>query len=99
MTLYSFIPTQVMMLMKLTSLMYVMNKNHTLNNLIILEFISISTSSIALKAIGWMSMEIFIMLFILIILITESILGLSLLINMIRTHGNDYMKTSAITTF
>nr|QCW07968.1 NADH dehydrogenase subunit 4L [Aleyrodidae sp. JXCHN01] len=97
--MYSFMPMQMMVVVKLAGLMYIMNKNHILNNLILIEFISVSSTGIALKSISYMSMEIYVMLFILIILITESILGLSLLINMIRTHGNDYMKTSAITAF
>nr|UIF91936.1 NADH dehydrogenase subunit 4L [Crenidorsum sp.] len=92
-------PTQMMIMIKLMALMYIMNKNHILNNLVIIEFISIAAMGIVLKTISWVDMEIYIMLFILIILITESILGLSLLINMIRTHGNDYMKTSSITLF
>nr|YP_010999050.1 NADH dehydrogenase subunit 4L [Pealius mori]WPM91808.1 NADH dehydrogenase subunit 4L [Pealius mori]CAD5105725.1 NADH dehydrogenase subunit 4L [Pealius mori] len=86
------------MVLMLTFL-YVFNKYHVFNNLIIAEFIVISILFYIFKMIFLMKMENYTVMFILIIMITESVLGLSLMVNLIRTHSNDFMKSMTIIKF
>nr|YP_010254923.1 NADH dehydrogenase subunit 4L [Pealius machili]QUA05862.1 NADH dehydrogenase subunit 4L [Pealius machili] len=79
--------------------LYMFNKYHVFNNLIIAEFIVISILFYLFKMIFMMKMENYTIMFILIVMITESVLGLSLMVNLIRTHSNDFMKTMTIIKF
>nr|YP_009227726.1 NADH dehydrogenase subunit 4L [Aleurocanthus spiniferus]AHY04221.1 NADH dehydrogenase subunit 4L [Aleurocanthus spiniferus] len=81
---------------KFTLIIYSMNKTHTINNLIMLEFAVMSTSLFMFMNLVNMNNELYLMFFFLILMITESILGLSILILMIRTHSNDYLKSASV---
>nr|AOS49775.1 NADH dehydrogenase subunit 4L [Aleurocanthus camelliae] len=81
---------------KYTLIIYSMNKTHTINNLIMLEFVVMATSFFMFMNLANMNNELYLMFFFLILMITESILGLSILIMMIRTHSNDYLKSASV---
>nr|AAV40848.1 NADH dehydrogenase subunit 4L [Vasdavidius concursus] len=80
-------------------ILFAFSKYHIMNNLIILEFIVVSMSASMLLMMKCLETENFTILFIMIIMIMESVLGLSLLINMIRTHSNDYVKSISMSKF
>lgn len=79
--------------------LYIFNKYHVFNNLIIAEFIVISILFYLFKMIFIIKIENYTIIFILIVIITERVLGLSLIVNLIRTHSNDFIKTITIIKF
>nr|YP_010128470.1 NADH dehydrogenase subunit 4L [Aleyrodes shizuokensis]QPO06180.1 NADH dehydrogenase subunit 4L [Aleyrodes shizuokensis] len=79
--------------------LYMFLKNHIINNLIIIEYLIILTILIMFNMLMIMKMENFLILYLLITAISESIIGLSMLISMIRTHSNDFMKSLSVMKF
>nr|QPB46186.1 NADH dehydrogenase subunit 4L [Bemisia tabaci] len=88
--------TEMIMPITLMFLIYLISKVHIINSLIIIEYISVMVVVSMMTFIKIMSLENHNMLYFMILLITESVLGLSILISMIRTHGNDFLKCSAV---
>nr|AXI98606.1 NADH dehydrogenase subunit 4L [Pseudoniphargus longipes] len=74
------------------SVMFVLNYNHLLNSLLSLEFISSSVFFLMAMKFSGFSEEIF-SLYFLVMLVCESVLGLSLLIISIYSYSFDYMKS------
>nr|APL97254.1 NADH dehydrogenase subunit 4L [Linevichella vortex] len=71
---------------------FIMNYSHFLNSLLSLEFL-------ALSVYWWLSLSLFsihsdflLVLFYLCVSVCEGVLGLSLLISSVYSHGSDYMK-------
>nr|ALR69336.1 NADH dehydrogenase subunit 4L [Bemisia tabaci]ATJ03340.1 NADH dehydrogenase subunit 4L [Bemisia tabaci] len=77
-------------------MIYLINKAHIINSLIIIEYISLMVIISMTLFIKIMNLENHNILYFMILLITESVIGLSILISMIRTHGNDFMKSSTV---
>nr|ALR69426.1 NADH dehydrogenase subunit 4L [Bemisia tabaci] len=77
-------------------LIFLISKMHIINSIIIIEYISIMLIVSMMIFVKLVNLENHNILYFLILLITESVLGLSILISMIRTHGNDFMKSSAV---
>nr|AXI98593.1 NADH dehydrogenase subunit 4L [Pseudoniphargus grandis] len=71
---------------------FVFNYSHLLNSLLSLEFISSSVFFLMAVKFSGLSEEIF-SLYFLVMLVCESVLGLSLLIISIYSHSTDYMKS------
>nr|ARJ63879.1 NADH dehydrogenase subunit 4L [Bemisia emiliae] len=78
-------------------MLYLINKTHIINSLIIIEYITLMVLVLMTLLIKIMNLENHNILYFIILLVTESVVGLSILIGMIRTHGNDFMKSSAVT--
>nr|CTP93716.1 NADH dehydrogenase subunit 4L [Pseudoniphargus gorbeanus] len=70
---------------------FVFNYFHLLNSLLSLEFVSLSIFLIMIYVFSGLSEEIF-SLYFLIMLVCESVLGLSLLIVSVYSYSYDYMK-------
>lgn len=71
---------------------FVSNRKHLLNALLRLEFIMLGIfwfMTIFLRRVG---NEIYLTLFFLTLVACEGALGLSLLVSVVRTHGNDYFN-------
>nr|ALR69298.1 NADH dehydrogenase subunit 4L [Bemisia tabaci] len=77
-------------------MLYLITKTHIINSLIIIEYITLMVLISMTLLIKTMNLENHNILYFIILLVTESVIGLSILISMIRTHGNDFMKSSAV---
>nr|YP_009513824.1 NADH dehydrogenase subunit 4L [Pseudoniphargus carpalis]AXH38202.1 NADH dehydrogenase subunit 4L [Pseudoniphargus carpalis] len=74
------------------SISFLLNYSHLLNSLLSLEFISSGIFFLMVMKFSGLSEEIF-SLYFLVILVCESVLGLSLLITSIYGYSLDYMKS------
>nr|QJD22452.1 NADH dehydrogenase subunit 4L [Haustorioides koreanus] len=72
---------------------FVLNYSHLLNSLLSLEMISVSIYLMVSMIFLTMGLDLFYLLYFLIMVVSEGVLGLSLLIVMTYTHGEDYLKT------
>nr|AXI98775.1 NADH dehydrogenase subunit 4L [Pseudoniphargus sp. 2-Canaries] len=70
---------------------FLLNYSHLLNNLLSLEYASSGVFFFMVTKFSGLSEEIF-SLYFLVMLVCESVLGLSLLIVSIYSYGSDYMK-------
>nr|ALR69400.1 NADH dehydrogenase subunit 4L [Bemisia tabaci]ATJ03288.1 NADH dehydrogenase subunit 4L [Bemisia tabaci]AXE73231.1 NADH dehydrogenase subunit 4L [Bemisia tabaci]AXE73244.1 NADH dehydrogenase subunit 4L [Bemisia tabaci]AXI95941.1 NADH dehydrogenase subunit 4L [Bemisia tabaci] len=77
-------------------MIYLVSKMNMISSLIMIEYISIMVIITMMILIKTVNMENHNVLYFIILMITESVLGLSILISMIRTHGNDFMKSSSV---
>nr|APX40131.1 NADH dehydrogenase subunit 4L [Chaetocnema arida] len=75
------------------TLSFVLNRKHLLLMLLSLEFIVVSLYLMMYIYMGMMNYEYFFLMIFLIMSVCEGVLGLSLLIMMVRIHGNDYLLT------
>jgi NADH:ubiquinone oxidoreductase subunit K len=72
---------------------FILNYGHLLNSLLALELLSVALYlfiSIVFRVIG---RELFYLLFFLVLVVCEGVLGLSLLIFLTHRHGEDYFKS------
>ncbi|YP_009663658.1 NADH dehydrogenase subunit 4L (mitochondrion) [Diorhabda carinulata] len=74
-------------------LMFVLNRKHLLMMLLSLEFIVISLYFSLFLYLSNMTYEYFFSMIYLTMSVCEGALGLSMLILMVRVHGNDYITT------
>nr|YP_009564676.1 NADH dehydrogenase subunit 4L [Chaetocnema pelagica]QAY82063.1 NADH dehydrogenase subunit 4L [Chaetocnema pelagica] len=74
-------------------LSFVLNRKHLLLMLLSLEFIVISLYLNMFIYLSMMSYEFYFLMIFLTMSVCEGALGLSLLIMMVRIHGNDYILT------
>nr|AXS65797.1 NADH dehydrogenase subunit 4L [Curculionoidea sp. 10 KM-2017] len=74
-------------------LSFSLNRKHTLLMLMSLEFTIISMFFMFLNFLVSLNNEIYISMIFLTMSVCEGVLGLSILIMIIRTHGNDYFKS------
>nr|YP_009743565.1 NADH dehydrogenase subunit 4L [Tituria pyramidata]QIE11352.1 NADH dehydrogenase subunit 4L [Tituria pyramidata] len=70
-----------------------MMRKHTLMSLLSLEFMMMSLLLNIMLYCMMMKYSMYLFLFMLTLLVCEGVLGLSILINMIRCQGNDYMNS------
>lgn len=81
------------------TIIYVFNKYHIINNLIICEYIVTIIMIIVFKITRMIQLENYLVIFILVVTISESVVGLCLIVNLIRTHRNDFIKTITLIKF
>nr|APX39361.1 NADH dehydrogenase subunit 4L [Psylliodes thlaspis] len=72
---------------------FILNRKHLLLMLLSLEFIVISLYLNMFLYLGMMNYEFFFSMIFLTISVCEGALGLSILIMMVRVHGNDFILT------
>nr|ALO70612.1 NADH deshydrogenase subunit 4L [Staphylinidae sp. 2 EF-2015] len=77
-------------------LVFSLNRKHFLLMLLSLEFIVLSLYLNQFIYLVIYESEFFFLLIFLSMSVCEGVLGLSILVSLIRTHGNDYMKTFSI---
>nr|ARH53996.1 NADH dehydrogenase subunit 4L [Phyllobrotica quadrimaculata] len=75
------------------SLSFVMNRKHLLLMLLSLEFIVLALYLNIFLYLSMMSFEYFFSMIFLTMSVCEGVLGLSILVMMVRVHGNDYIMT------
>nr|QNV11554.1 NADH dehydrogenase subunit 4L [Dynatosoma fuscicorne] len=74
-------------------LVFVSNRKHLLITLLSLEYIVLSLFLFLFIMLNMLNMELFFSMMFLTFSVCEGALGLSILVSMIRTHGNNYMQS------
>nr|YP_010165341.1 NADH dehydrogenase subunit 4L [Drosophila busckii]QRN73913.1 NADH dehydrogenase subunit 4L [Drosophila busckii]QXG19172.1 NADH dehydrogenase subunit 4L [Drosophila busckii] len=85
-----------MILFILALFCFVSNRKHLLSMLLSLEFIVLILFFIMFIYLNMMSYENYFSMMFLTFSVCEGALGLSILVSMIRTHGNDYFQSFSI---
>nr|YP_010022243.1 NADH dehydrogenase subunit 4L [Neurigona zhejiangensis]QOL12433.1 NADH dehydrogenase subunit 4L [Neurigona zhejiangensis] len=93
MTIY-FFPYIYMFIIGL--IVFVMDRKHLLSMLLSLEMIVLSLFIFLIVFLNFMGYQEFFSMVFLTFSVCEGALGLSILVSMIRTHGNDYFQTFSI---
>nr|UFP05418.1 NADH dehydrogenase subunit 4L [Sucra jujuba] len=75
------------------NLIFVSKYKHLLIILLSLEFMVLSVFFFLLSYLLMLNYEIYMLMVFLVFSVCEGALGLSILVSMIRTHGNDYFKS------
>nr|YP_011002161.1 NADH dehydrogenase subunit 4L [Profenusa thomsoni]WPN89813.1 NADH dehydrogenase subunit 4L [Profenusa thomsoni] len=94
------------MLFNLVNLIYILfflsflslclNRSHLMMILLSLEFIVLVIYLQLINYLNLFEMELFFSMFFLVFSVCEGVLGLSILISMVRTHGNDFFQPLSI---
>jgi NADH-ubiquinone oxidoreductase chain 4L len=77
-------------------IVYVSNRAHLLATLLSLEFIVLALFLFLFEILNFLNYENFFRIIFLTFSVCEGALGLSVLVSIIRTHGNDYFQTFSI---
>nr|YP_010242184.1 NADH dehydrogenase subunit 4L [Haematopota vexativa]QTI83223.1 NADH dehydrogenase subunit 4L [Haematopota vexativa] len=77
-------------------MVFVSNRKHLLSTLLSLEFMVLSLFLLLFIYLNLYNFESFFSMLFLTFCVCEGALGLSVLVSMIRTHGNDYFQTFSI---
>uniref|UniRef100_A0AB39A5Z9 NADH-ubiquinone oxidoreductase chain 4L n=1 Tax=Senometopia prima TaxID=3234324 RepID=A0AB39A5Z9_9MUSC len=72
---------------------FVSNRKHLLSMLLSLEYVVLSLFLLLFIYLNMMLFENFFSMMFLVFSVCEGALGLSILVSMIRTHGNDYFQS------
>nr|YP_009504367.1 NADH dehydrogenase subunit 4L [Graphomya rufitibia]AWX64114.1 NADH dehydrogenase subunit 4L [Graphomya rufitibia] len=91
MTILSLILSSILLMMGV--LTFALNRKHLLSMLLSLEYIVLSLFLLLFIYLNMLSYETFFGLMFLTFSVCEGALGLSILVSMIRTHGNDYFQS------
>nr|YP_010692479.1 NADH dehydrogenase subunit 4L [Pareronia hippia]WBV74632.1 NADH dehydrogenase subunit 4L [Pareronia hippia] len=75
------------------NMIFVSKHKHLLVVLLSLEFIVLSIYLLLMNYLLMMSYDLYMLMVFLVFSVCEGALGLSILISMIRTHGNDYFQS------
>nr|UXF58362.1 NADH dehydrogenase subunit 4L [Hybomitra sp.]UYG48450.1 NADH dehydrogenase subunit 4L [Hybomitra sp.] len=77
-------------------MVFVSNRKHLLSTLLSLEFMVLGLFLLLFIYLNLYNFESFFSMMFLTFCVCEGALGLSVLVSMIRTHGNDYFQTFSI---
>nr|UOU85236.1 NADH dehydrogenase subunit 4L [Rhagio lineola] len=77
-------------------IVFVSNRKHLLLTLLSLEFMVLSLFMFIYMLLSLYNYEMFFSMMFLTFSVCEGALGLSILVSMIRTHGNDYFQSFSI---
>nr|QHZ87545.1 NADH dehydrogenase subunit 4L [Parafronurus sp. XL-2019] len=75
---------------------FISNRKHLLATLLSLEFIVLSLYSLLFLYLISLGLEMYFTMVFLTFAVCEGALGLSILVSMIRTHGNDYFQSFSV---
>nr|YP_010287607.1 NADH dehydrogenase subunit 4L [Orthaga euadrusalis]UKT61938.1 NADH dehydrogenase subunit 4L [Orthaga euadrusalis] len=78
------------------NLIFVSKRKHLLIVLLSLEFIVLSIFFLLLLYLMFMENSMYMLMVFLVFSVCEGALGLSILVSMIRTHGNDYFQSFSL---
>nr|WNH42495.1 NADH dehydrogenase subunit 4L [Neoperla crenulata] len=78
------------------SWVFASKRKHLLLTLLSLEFIVLSLFMFLFIFLNYVSCELFFSMVFLTFSVCEGALGLSILVSMVRTHGNDYFQTFSV---
>lgn len=74
-------------------IVYISNRKHLLSILLRLEYIVLSLFLFLFIYLNYMNYEVYFRIIFLTFRVCEGALGLSILVSIIRTHGNDYFQS------
>nr|YP_010046747.1 NADH dehydrogenase subunit 4L [Culiseta inconspicua]QPJ78691.1 NADH dehydrogenase subunit 4L [Culiseta inconspicua] len=77
-------------------IVFVSSRKHLLCTLLSLEFMVLMLFMLLFFYLNFMGYEGYFSMFFLTFCVCEGVLGLSILVSMIRTHGNDYFQSFSI---
>nr|UQS75812.1 NADH dehydrogenase subunit 4L [Bombylius sp.] len=77
-------------------MVFVSNRKHLLSMLLSLEYMVLSLFLIMFMYLLTLDYEVYFSMFFLTFSVCEGALGLSILVSMIRTHGNDYFQSFSV---
>nr|YP_009501966.1 NADH dehydrogenase subunit 4L [Psylla alni]AWU49049.1 NADH dehydrogenase subunit 4L [Psylla alni] len=92
--MYIFVGCLFMFYVSVSSFFY--KKSHLLIMLMLLEFMSVSVLLMLLNYLCGFNCDFSILIYFIIILVCEAVMGLVLLTLFVRCHGSDYFQTSSI---
>nr|UJG45289.1 NADH dehydrogenase subunit 4L [Beris vallata] len=72
---------------------FISNRKHLLSMLLSLEFIVLSLFLMLFIYLNYFNNSMFFSMMFLVFSVCEGVLGLSMLVSMIRSHGNDYFNS------
>nr|YP_010729847.1 NADH dehydrogenase subunit 4L [Parnassius charltonius]WEF74705.1 NADH dehydrogenase subunit 4L [Parnassius charltonius] len=75
------------------NMIFVSKHKHLLIVLLSLEFIVLSVFFLMMIYLSYIEYNMYMLMIFLLFTVCEGALGLSILVSMIRTHGNDYFKS------
>nr|YP_009116253.1 NADH dehydrogenase subunit 4L [Euastacus spinifer]AJD22597.1 NADH dehydrogenase subunit 4L [Euastacus spinifer] len=75
---------------------FISKHKHLLNALLGLEFMMLSVFGMISVNVTGMGMEVYFVMFFLVLVACEGALGLSLLVSIVRSHGNDYFSSLGV---
>nr|UDF83700.1 NADH dehydrogenase subunit 4L [Vermileo comstocki] len=75
---------------------FISNRKHLLSMLLSLEFVVLSLFLLLFMCLSMLNYESYFSMLFLTFSVCEGALGLSVLVSMIRTHGNDYFQSFGI---
>nr|YP_010716081.1 NADH dehydrogenase subunit 4L [Parnassius imperator]AIU41118.1 NADH dehydrogenase subunit 4L [Parnassius imperator]WDE75791.1 NADH dehydrogenase subunit 4L [Parnassius imperator]WDE75798.1 NADH dehydrogenase subunit 4L [Parnassius imperator]WEA76594.1 NADH dehydrogenase subunit 4L [Parnassius imperator] len=75
------------------NMIFISKHKHLLIVLLSLEFIVLSVFFLMMIYLNYIEYNMFMLMIFLLFTVCEGALGLSILVSMIRTHGNDYFKS------
>nr|YP_010292346.1 NADH dehydrogenase subunit 4L [Gonimbrasia tyrrhea]ULO26071.1 NADH dehydrogenase subunit 4L [Gonimbrasia tyrrhea] len=75
------------------NLIFISKNKHLLIILLSLEFIVLSIFFFLLMLLSFMEYDMYMLMIFLVFVVCEGALGLSILVSMIRTYGNDYFQS------
>nr|WDV10598.1 NADH dehydrogenase subunit 4L [Bhutanitis thaidina] len=78
------------------NMIFVLKYKHLLITLLSLEFIVLSIFFFFLMYLNFVEFNMYMLMIFLLFSVCEGALGLSILVSMIRTHGNDYFQSFSI---
>nr|QZZ23837.1 NADH dehydrogenase subunit 4L [Afronurus sp. 'drepanophyllus'] len=77
-------------------LVFISNRKHLLATLLSLEFMVLGIYSLLFLYLISLGLEMYFTMVFLTFAVCEGALGLSILVSMIRTHGNDYFQSFSV---
>nr|QEE94420.1 NADH dehydrogenase subunit 4L [Toxorhynchites sp. CL-2019] len=77
-------------------LVFISSRKHLLCMLLTLEFMVLMLFMMLFFFLNYMDNEKYFSMFFLTFCVCEGVLGLSILVSMIRTHGNDYFQSFSV---
>lgn len=76
--------------------LFFVSKKHVLLTLLTLEFLSLTILMMLINFFTTYMYDSRVIIYLIIILVCEAVIGLVLLTLFVRTHGNDYSKSSVV---
>nr|QFK68881.1 NADH dehydrogenase subunit 4L [Graphium doson] len=86
----------IMMMFIIGNMIFVSKHKHLLIVLLSLEFIVLSIFFFMLMFLNFTNNDMYMLMIFLLFSVCEGALGLSILVSMIRTHGNDYFQSFSL---
>nr|YP_010046565.1 NADH dehydrogenase subunit 4L [Coquillettidia linealis]QPJ78443.1 NADH dehydrogenase subunit 4L [Coquillettidia linealis] len=86
----------MIMMFIMSCIVFISSHKHLLCTLLSLEFMVLMLFMLMLFYLSFMNYEGYFSMFFLTFCVCEGVLGLSVLVSMIRTHGNDYFQSFSI---